>query len=87
MGRERAAPQGTVFVEELERGLIHQRMRGQYGGGVVRGEGGELAGGVGPERIGSNRMKGPRAVPGSCRHCTCPGRTHSHWPGATVRVT
>ncbi|GAA3911082.1 hypothetical protein GCM10023084_73960 [Streptomyces lacrimifluminis] len=33
------------------------------------------------------RMNGPRAVPGGCQLCACPGRTHSHWPGATDRVS
>jgi putative transposase len=29
----------------------------------------------------------PRASPGGCQHCAWPGRTHSHWPGAMIRVT
>lgn len=55
MGRERAASQRPVLVEELERGLLQPGgvlgMRGQHGGGVVRDDGSQLAGDVGTERL------------------------------------
>lgn len=60
--RERESSQRKVFVEELVRGLFQPRdivgMRGQHGGSLVRGEGRQQVGGVGPEHFWLEQERG-----------------------------